>query len=594
MKDRSRTSCIVAAVLGAGFATAGTAALPPLTVTPITFCPQGAAGDCIENVGAFDWTPNTAVFKDVISAGAGSPNTPVQTYLHTALQGYSDGDGNPGSISGLNIDFEVTAVAGWPASVTPNALGGVDFAGALDMTGSENFVRFYHDETKDSDSLSGDGYGDGNVILQGALLELEGNFNPDGGTALLDGFFTDNWGIRSITGDGAEQVHILVTEVDEDYFPNLPVGSIIPFSTQLVLNFLEVNPSRTMDTEDGSTTPSQPGDFNWVTGPDGMNQIDPNNAFTPAPSEALGCRVTGGGNDEFGNYVDEAGIPNDGSAGWSGSTGSGAFAVTETVVKVNGKSGNVRVTEETSYNVYTFGGQAGANTALQPQPKGELEHVNHSGPAGQFSFHLGTASAPPGTEVDIIQCSDPGWCRQARPAPAKQIDIAGIGTFRNIIDEGNLNDSGDCASVTQLKGKPSERSIGTYNWAEYHIEDHGEPGREGQHTTADPAQCPAEGTGTDAFSAYNGTGSRVDAVLNGTYNEFTCKTDNDPSTECPDFYRIRIYCGVEPTFDENGDLSNFDEIAAQKANGPIYEVYGYIDGGNWQIHPLTGFDLKNF
>ena len=34
---------------------------------------------------------------------------------------------------------------------------------------------------------------------------------------------------------------------------------------------------------------------------------------------------------------------------------------------------------------------------------------------------------------------------------AKQIDIAGIGTFRNIIDEGNLNDSGNCASVTQAR-----------------------------------------------------------------------------------------------------------------------------------------------
>ena len=111
-------------------------------------------------------------------------------------------------------------------------------------------------------------------------------------------------------------------------------------------------------------------------------------------------------------------------------------------------------------------------------------------------------------------------------------------------------------------------------------------------TTADPAQCPVGSTGTDAFSAYNGTGERTDAVLNGTYNSFECKTDNDPSTGCPDFYRIRIYCGVEPTFDEGGDLSNFNEIAAKKADGPIYEVFGYIDGGNWQIHPLTGFDLK--
>ncbi|MGD8875839.1 MAG: hypothetical protein PVH38_11885, partial [Gammaproteobacteria bacterium] len=276
--------------------------------------------------------------------------------------------------------------------------------------------------------------------------------------------------------------------------------------------------------------------------------------------------------------------------GWDGTQASTSVTVTETIETEKGNSGKVSIEEITTTSEATFGGQAGANTGQQPQPKGELEHVNHSGPEGQWSFHMGTASAPPGTEIDIIQCSDPGWCRQARPAPAKQIDFAGIGTFRNIIEQGNLPT--ECAAVTKTTGKPSERTVGTYNWAEIHIEDHGERGREGQHVIVDPVSCPPEGTGTDAFSAYNGTGSRVDAVLNGTYNSFECKTDNDPSTECPDFYRIRIYCGVEPTFDGDGNLTNFDAITAQKANGPIYEMKGYIDGGNWQIHPATGFDLR--
>lgn len=588
MKFRASTSSITAALLTAGFATAATAGpLPPLSVYPITFCPQGN-GDCIENVASFDWAPNTIIHKDVVDGGP-VPITPAQSYTQTNLNAYQDSDGLVNSMPGLNIDYEITAVAGWPASVVPNFSGGLDFADELAMNPSQNVVRFYHDTSKDANPLTGEGFADGKVILEGAVVAggLSGNFIPDGGASELDGFINDNWpGVDTITGDGAEAAHILVTKVDEAYFPDLPVGSIISYTTEMVLNFQQTNPSRNMATETGSTM-SNPGLLNWVSGPDGMNQIDPNNSFSPAPADTLGCRVTGGGNDT-------AGIPINGTAGWDGTTGSGTFAVTETVVTQKGKSGKVSITEETSYNVYTFGGQAGANTALQPQPKGELEHVNHEGPSGQWAFHMGTASAPPGTEIDIIQCSDPGWCVQARPAPAKQIDFAGIGTFRNIIDEGNLNDSGTCATLTETHGNPNNRTLGTYNWAEVHIEDHGERGREGQHVIADPAQCPATGTGTDAFSAYSGIGSRVDAVQNGTYNEFTCKTGNDPDTECPDFYRIRIYCGVEPTFDENGDLSNFEAIAAQKANDPIYEVYGYIDGGNWQIHPLTGFDLKNF
>ena len=50
--------------------------------------------------------------------------------------------------------------------------------------------------------------------------------------------------------------------------------------------------------------------------------------------------------------------------------------------------------------------------------------------------------------------------------------------------------------------------------------------------------------------------------------------DGDAKCECPDYYRITIYAG--PT-----DASEI-----------IYQVEGYINGGNLQIHPLTGYDRK--
>ncbi len=37
--------------------------------------------------------------------------------------------------------------------------------------------------------------------------------------------------------------------------------------------------------------------------------------------------------------------------------------------------------------------------------------------------------------------------------------------------------------------------------------------------------------------------------------------------ECPDFYRIRIHAGSD------------------EGSAVIYEVYGYVDKGNFQIHP---------
>jgi hypothetical protein len=218
------------------------------------------------------------------------------------------------------------------------------------------------------------------------------------------------------------------------------------------------------------------------------------------------CRVTGGGNSTAGA---------DGNGGYDGS------------VATKSNHGN-----NGTENRYTFGGQAGANTGQQPQPKGEWTHHQQHGPDGSFVFHAGTASAPEGTEIDLIQCSDPGFCDPARHAPAKQIDFEGVGTFKNI-----KNPSAYLSGVV-----PG----GTFHWFEVHIEDLGEPGGKGKKQTAYPGQvCPDQGSA--GFEANCG---------------------------CPDYYRITIYDSLDPTSDI------------------IYMVEGYIDHGNLQIHPPTGFDLK--
>jgi len=237
-----------------------------------------------------------------------------------------------------------------------------------------------------------------------------------------------------------------------------------------------------------------------------------------------GCRVTGGGNNT-------AGIAADGVS-WDGTLANGKFRL-----------------GAANYDRYTFGGQAGANTALPPQPKGEWTHHQQSGYHGDFVFHAGTASAPPGTKISHILCSDSGYCDPARPAPFKQIDFDGVGTFKNIKD-------------------PNETLPGvipgiTYHYFVVHIEDLGEPGKVGKKNLG--GICPAGGSGTD--------------VLAMTFATADCN--------CADFYWIRIFEGgvEEPIFDPNtGMVTNLN------TENIIYEVYGYIDGGNLQIHPLTGYD----
>ena len=217
-----------------------------------------------------------------------------------------------------------------------------------------------------------------------------------------------------------------------------------------------------------------------------------------AEEEFLGCRVTGGGVDE------STGL-------WDG---------TLAEAKSNNPNGPI--------DSYRFGGQAGAPTGCQPQPWGEWTHHQQSGPDGSFVFHAGTASAPPGTEIDWIECADPGWCVEARPAPAKQINFTGVGTFKNM-----KKPSARLSNV--VVGK-------TFHWFEVHIEDLGEPGKGGKVDPPAP-QCPPEGSESELADC-----------------------------ACPDFYRITIYEAFYPPAEPNKTTI-------------IYEVFGYIRGGNLQIHP---------
>lgn len=223
------------------------------------------------------------------------------------------------------------------------------------------------------------------------------------------------------------------------------------------------------------------------------------------------CRVTGGGNNTS--------TPDDWP--WDGTFG-------------EGKSNNANSADDR----YTFGGQAGAPTAEQPQPYGEWTHVNHTGPHGKFTFHAGTASAPIETEIDVIRCCDKDNCSPARPAPSKQIDFAGVGQFKNII--GN----------SPLKKVATEKV--TFHWFEVNIDDLGEPGNR-----QDAPSCPT-------------TGGAFCCPANG----FNCGDDSggDAKCACADFYRIKIYPA--------GTLTKPGPTVL-----PVYEVQGYINGGNFQIHP---------
>lgn len=214
-----------------------------------------------------------------------------------------------------------------------------------------------------------------------------------------------------------------------------------------------------------------------------------------------------------------------------------------------------------------FGGQVGANTAVPPQPTGEWTHHQQRGPSGSFTFHGGTHSAPMGSEIDEIRCNDPGTCRPSGnpPSPAKQLDFYGIGTFRSI-GNGSKTPVFDIPNPNvTAEGRGNKAFDGTYHWFEVNIDDLGEPG--GFNSGApDSSICPNTGFGEK-----------------GAIELGNC--------DCPDFYRITIYDGIDAA-DIDWLSDGSINTAPLRAQAVIYEFYGYIDGGNLQIHQPTGFDSQ--
>jgi hypothetical protein len=195
---------------------------------------------------------------------------------------------------------------------------------------------------------------------------------------------------------------------------------------------------------------------------------------------------------------------------------------------------NPKCVQDPEGNGWSTGGQVGAPTAQQPQPCGHWTHHQNSGPAGKFSFHAGTNSAPDDTEIAFVVCSDPGNCNPSNaPAPVKQMNFNGVGVFANI-----QSDPGGFLSSVNTGGHGETQ---TRHYFDAYVFDGGEPGGSG------PRTAPGMECDDDGFEGGIGLCS------------------------CPDYYRITIHETMDP------------------GSAVIYTVRGYLSSGNYQMHdPING------
>jgi len=344
--------------------------------------------------------------------------------------------------------------------------------GVLLFFGISGNYTFYHDTTPDSNvgdtnNVLPTGFTDGTAFLQGSMFSVAGTAIPAGGGNTLVTNSVKTYNANYIQADSASLDTLVGTTFDTLASQPSTGEARVPVGDPIGLSpYIRLA-----------------ADIHW--------KADANSEFEAIARLAEGCRMTGGGVDVDGSVI------------------LGTFAA-----------------DTTSRNRYTFGGQVGAPTASQPQPFGEWTHHQQQGPAGDFVFRAGTASAPKVTKITEVNCADPGWCIQARPAPFKQLEWKGTGSFRTV--------RGSLSSIVT----PDSKANFTTHYFRAFIQDTGEPGAGGKQTSNTACVAPR-------FFA--------DPVNCGE--------------KCPDYYYIEIHASSDP------------------ASAVIYKTEGFIDGGNLQIHP---------
>ena len=155
--------------------------------------------------------------------------------------------------------------------------------------------------------------------------------------------------------------------------------------------------------------------------------------------------------------------------------------------------------------------------------------------------------------IKCINCSDPGWCVQARCAPFKQIFWEGTGVFKNIDPASKFDNCPTIVPEDKKSNKPP-----TIHYYQAHVGDFGEPA--GCNDKQEPAMyCDWQSGGVDSSPDISATSDPKFGDKGGQICD-----------ECADWYEIEIHCTADP------------------ASPIIYRVGNFMTHGNYQIHPQVG------
>jgi hypothetical protein len=269
--------CFMLSILPASAALAGNI---------ISFDPDGAGSLPAVAVASFDYLPgNTLLWQ------SGESNT-YGVLVQTRLGALLDSDGNVIPTPGLNATgpggFEITLAAAFEVNIDFVNGGNYTIATAS-LTGVENYIRLYYDDTPDANDLSGLGFLDGLTIGDfgvqsfNAVFSLLSLFAPQP----IDQFGPNNYPAANVSAMafGGGQLTAYTGYVNASFFLDGTDLQTMQVNSNVASPFTQANPSAEFLNETGVPGDGVPG---WAADPTAQDKLQLQN-------DATGSFITGGG-----------------------------------------------------------------------------------------------------------------------------------------------------------------------------------------------------------------------------------------------------------------------------------------------------------
>lgn len=262
--------------------------------SPINIQPQGT-GPAI-SVSALDFAPGNAICTPstgVCIGPQGGPTGVIQVFGHGELATFNNAAGQP--IAAPLQAYEWTYLFGFQELATPVGPNNSNFTV---VPGGSNFFQIFYDATRDSDPLTGLGFGAGGgavLILAGTVTSGSGTFAATQPPVILplDTFNTNNYpGITTLEGEGSTDFTTVVSFFNPSFFPDGISGLQIFTDTFQNTPYVQTNPSACFQDGavggaggQGTACLNSVGTINGVTGPNTMFQTDATSSFVQAVPE---------------------------------------------------------------------------------------------------------------------------------------------------------------------------------------------------------------------------------------------------------------------------------------------------------------------